>query len=62
LPLDPEQEFSAFHLHPGLSAMAPDYLESAEVEWAEYEKVACRVLEVERAGAGPAHDATDPRR
>ena len=30
------------------SALAPDYMVSAEVEWAEYEKVACRVLEVER--------------
>jgi hypothetical protein len=29
-------------------ALAPDYMVSAEVEWAEYEKVACRVLEVER--------------
>jgi hypothetical protein len=43
-------------------ALAPEYMVSAEVEWAEYEKVACRVLEVERAGAGPAHDATEPRR
>jgi hypothetical protein len=29
-------------------ALAPDYMLSAEVEWAEYEKVICRVLEVER--------------
>jgi hypothetical protein len=28
--------------------LAPDYMVSAEVEWAEYENVACRVLEVER--------------
>jgi hypothetical protein len=29
-------------------ALAPEFMVSAEVEWAEYEKVACRVLEVER--------------
>jgi hypothetical protein len=29
-------------------ALAPAYMVSAEVEWAEYEKVACRMLEVER--------------
>jgi hypothetical protein len=29
-------------------ALAPEHMVSAEVEWAEYEKVACRVLEVER--------------
>ena len=28
--------------------LAPEFMVSAEVEWAEYEKVACRVLEVER--------------
>jgi len=30
------------------SALAPRWLESAETEWAEYEKVVCRVLGVER--------------
>jgi len=30
------------------SALAPRWLESAEEEWAEYEKVVCRVLGVER--------------
>jgi len=29
-------------------ALAPTYMESTEAEWAEYEKVICRVLEVER--------------
>jgi hypothetical protein len=29
-------------------ALAPDHMVSAEVEWAEYEKVICRMLEVER--------------
>jgi hypothetical protein len=29
------------------SALAPEYMVSAEVEWAEYERVICRVLGVE---------------
>src|SRR5262249_2484886 len=28
--------------------LTPEFMASAEVEWAEYEKVACRVFEVER--------------
>src|SRR5262249_14942517 len=41
-------------------ALAPEFMVSAEVEWAEYEKVACRVLEVERLGPVPPTTPPNP--
>jgi hypothetical protein len=41
-------------------ALAPEYMVSAEVEWAKYEKVACRVLEVERLGPVPPTTPPNP--
>jgi hypothetical protein len=46
-------------------ALAPEFMVSAEVEWAEYERVACRVLEVERPGPrilGVSHRVLEMRR
>jgi hypothetical protein len=41
-------------------ALAPEFMVSAEVEWAEYERVACRVLEVERLGPDPPTTPSNP--
>jgi hypothetical protein len=41
-------------------ALAPEFMVSAEVEWAEYETVACRVLEVERLEPFPPTTPPNP--
>ena len=41
-------------------ALAPKVMVSAEVEWAEYEKVACRVFEVERMESFPPTTPPNP--
>jgi hypothetical protein len=41
-------------------ALAPEYMVSAQVEWAEYEKVACRVLEVEQLVPIPPEMPSNP--
>jgi len=40
--------------------LTPEFMVSAEVEWAEYEKVACRVLEVERLESIPPTTPPNP--